>query len=130
KTEDAYGELRTRSLETAHKLAAQGRMSELERLRDQVKTQDRALGGQRPGEIAALLATIDLEGGAGASALATREQWEKRAPVFRKYRRTTNAAFKVFDDETLALEQIKTMTGPSLTAIGALRKRLASAKQN
>ena len=63
-----------------------------------MKEEDRRLGGQRAGDIAALLATIDLQ---AATAIATRDarkQCEKRAPVFRKYRRSTNGAFKVFND--------------------------------
>ena len=43
------------------KLAARGRAADLERLRDKVKEEDRRLGGQRAGDIAALLATIDLQ---------------------------------------------------------------------
>ena len=43
-------------------------------------------------------------------AIATRDarkEWDKRAPVFRKYRRSTNGAFKVFNDAAMALEQVQ-----------------------
>jgi hypothetical protein len=126
RTEQAYNDLRTRSLEEVNKLAAKGRAADLEKLRDKVKQEDQRLGGQRPGDIAALLATIDLQ---ATTAMATREarrQFDRRAPVFRKYRRSTNSAFKVFNDAATALEQVRSMTGPPVNVIGPLTKRLAS----
>ena len=42
------------------------------------------------------------------------KEYEKRAPVYRKYRRSTNGAFKVFSDAARALEQVRAMTGPGL----------------
>lgn len=127
KVEQAYNQLRTRTLEEAAKLSARGRTADLERLREQVRQEDRRLGGQRPGDIAALLATVDLTMASAGDARDAREQWDKRAPVFRKYRRNTNGAFKVFKDATVALEQVKTMSGPPVNAIAALTKRLSAA---
>ena len=129
RTERAYNELRTRSLEEANKIAMKGRSSDLERLRDRVKEEDRKLGGQRPGDVAALLATIDLESAAVIAARDARHAYDKRAPVFRKYRRSTNGAFKVFNDAATALEQIRKMTGPPVGSIASLTKRLASANR-
>ena len=113
KIEQAYDDLRTHALQEAAKLAARGKMSDLERLRDHVKEEDRRLGGQRAGDVAALLATIDLQTSAAIANRETRKEWERRAPVFRKYRRSTNGAFKVFGESLGALEQIKTMSGPA-----------------
>ena len=107
RTEQAYNDLRTRTLEEANRLAARGRAADLEKLRDKVKEEDRRLGGQRPGDIAALLATIDLEATAAIAAREARQEYEKRAPVYRKYRRSTNGAFKVFTDAAVALEQVQ-----------------------
>lgn len=127
KIEKAYDDLRNDTLAEASKLAARGRMSDLERLRDKVKDEDKRLGGQRAGDIASLLATIDLQTASVIQNRDTRKQWEKRAPVFRRYRRSTNGAFKVFGDAVAALEQVKTMSGPSITTLDALNKRLSSA---
>ena len=123
--EQAYDDLRTRTLEEAAKLAARGRDADLERLRDKVREEDRRLGGQRAGDVAALLATIDLEAAAAIAAREARQGVEQRAPVFRRYRRSTNGAFKVFNDAAIALEQVKAMSGPPVTTIGPLTKRLA-----
>jgi hypothetical protein len=130
KTEQAYEELRTRTLAEAAQLAARGKASDLERLRDTVKSEDRRLGGQRPGEVAALLATIDVQAATAVETREARKEWDKRAPAFRKYRRSTNGAFKVFTSATVALEQVKSMTGPPTHTIAPLAKRIAQANRS
>ena len=130
RTEQAYNDLRTRSLEEAARLAAKGRAADLERLREKVKEEDRRLGGQRAGDIAALLATIDLQAATTIATRDARKQFEKRAPVFRKYRRSTNGAFKAYNDAARALEQVKAMSGPPINTIGPLTKRLASVSKS
>jgi hypothetical protein len=130
RVEKAYDELRTRTLAEAAKLASRGKMSDLERLRDRVREEDRRLGGQRAGDVAALLATIDLETASAIARRETRKEWERRAPIFRRYRRSTNGAFKVFSESLPALEQIKTMNGPQVTLISSTTKRLSSASRS
>ena len=130
RAEQAYNELRTRTLEEANRLAARGRAADLEKLREKVKEEDRRLGGQRPGDIAALLATIDIEAAAAIAMREARKEYDKRAPGYRKYRRSTNGAFKVFTDATVALTQVRNMTGPAVTSIGALTKRLTAASRS
>ena len=74
------------------------------------RTSDWAASG--PATSRRLLATIDLQ---AASAVTTREKrkiWDRRAPHYRRYRRSTNGAFKVFDDAAQALEQVRAMNGP------------------
>lgn len=129
RVEQSYDELRTRTLQTASQLAAKGRIADLEKLRDRVKDEDRRLGGQRPGDIAALLATIDLQAATVTTARAGKDEWEKNAAAFRKYRRSTNNAFKVFNDAALALEQVKSMNGPSVELIAALTRRMTQASR-
>jgi hypothetical protein len=124
RVEQAYQSLRKDSLEAAAKAAAKGSRGDLERLRQRVASEDARLGRQRPAEIAALLATITLQ---AESAVASRERvkaWEKRAPLFRRYRRATNGSFDAFKDATVALEQVKAMSGPSVAALSQLVKRL------
>ena len=127
--EQAYNDLRTRTLEEASRLATRGRAADLELLRDTVKEEDRRLGGQRAGDIAALLSTIDLQAATAIASRDARKQYDKRAPVFRKYRRSTNNAFKVFNAAAAALEQVRTMSGPPATTIAPLTRRLASASR-
>ena len=125
RTERAYNELRKTTLETAARLAARGSMLDLEKLRDKVRAEDQRLGGQRAGDIAALLATIDLEVASAVQLREARRVWQKRAPEFRRYRRAMNGSLKTFSDAVPALEQVKAMRGPQVTAITPLSKRLA-----
>jgi len=130
KTELAYNELRTRTLEEAARLASRGQASDLEKLRDRVKAEDKRLGGQRAGDVAALLGTIDLQGAAAVTTREKRKIWDRRAPSYRRYRRSTNGAYRVFDDAARALEQVRTMNGPAASTLGSLGKRLNSATRS
>lgn len=127
RVEHSYDELRTRTLQQAAQLAAKGRTWDFEKLRDAVKHEDRRLGSARPADVTSLLATIDMQAASADATQKAQQDWEKRAPAYRKYRRTTNSAFKVFKDAALALDQVKAMNGPSVDAIASLTKRLASA---
>ncbi|MBM3806956.1 MAG: hypothetical protein FJW22_02050 [Acidimicrobiia bacterium] len=129
RTEQAYADLRTRTLTETAKLAARGRLSDVEKLRHSVTLEDQRLGGQRAGEIAALLSTIDLVAATAIETRETKEAFERRAPAFRRYRRSTNSAFKVFEDAATALAQVRSMNGPPAHVIEPLSKRLARANQ-
>ena len=125
RVERAYNDLRKTTLETAAALAARGSMSDLEKLRDKVRAEDQRLGGQRAGDIAALLATIDLEAATAVRLRDARRVWQKRSPEFRRYRRAMNGPFKTFDHAVASLELVKAMRGPHVTAISPISTRLA-----
>lgn len=125
----AYHELRRKSLEDAANLAQRGQMSDLEKLRDRVRAEDTRLGLQRPGEVAALLATIDVVATSAIGYREAKREFDRLAPAFRRYRRSTNSIFKVFTDAETDLEQVKAMNGPPVMALPALRKRLAEANR-
>ena len=125
KIERAYDSLRKSTLEAAANLAARGKMSDLEKLRDKVKAEDQRLGGQRAGDVAALLATIDLEAAAAIEIREANKVWQRRAPAYRRYRRAMNNSFRTFNEAIDPLERVKAMSGPPVTAITPLAKRLA-----
>ena len=126
----AYDDLRKTTLESAARLAARGSMSDLEKLRDKVRAEDKRLGGHRAGDVAALLATIDLVAATAVERREASRRWQRRAPAFRRYRRSMNASFKTFDGAVPALEQVKAMRGPAVNAITPLAKRLARSAKN
>jgi hypothetical protein len=130
RVEREYEVLRTTTLEAAAKAGRRGDARELERLRFKVQQEDKRLGGQRPGDVAALLATIDLQASTATQTRAAYDQWKKRAPAFRRYRRSMNRSFGVFKDAARALEQIKAMSGPAVNTIAPLAKRLGRASRN
>lgn len=125
-----YDELRKTTLESAARLASRGSMSDLEKLRDKVKAEDKRLGGHRAGDIAALLATIDLEAATAVRYREANRRWQKRAPEYRRYRRAMNGSFKTFDGALPALEDVKAMRGPSTIAIAPLSKRLSKSAKS
>jgi hypothetical protein len=127
RTERAYDQLRTNTLKASARIAARGSRSDLEKLREKVKAEDQRLGGQRAGDVAALLATIDLQAATAIEAREKRKQWEKREPAFRRYRRATNGSFNAFKDATASLEQVKDMSGPPVNGINGVTARLARA---
>jgi hypothetical protein len=129
KIERAYDALRKSTLEAAAKLAARGKMSDLEKLRDKVRAEDRRLGGQRAGDVAALLATIDMEAAAAIQFREANKLWQRRAPAYRRYRRAMNNSFKTFNDAVAPLERVKAMSGPPVTTITSLAKRLERSRK-
>ncbi len=129
RVEREYEILRQSTLEAAAKAGRRGDARELERLRTRVQQQDKRLGSQRPGDMAALLATIDLQASTTAMRVAY-DQWKKRGQAFRRYRRSMNGSFSAFKDTARTLEQIKAMSGPAVNTIGPLAKRLARAGRN
>ena len=130
KIQRSYDELRKTTLESAARLAARGSMSDLEKLRDKVKAEDKRLGGHRAGDVAALLATIDLEAATAVRYREANRRWQKRAPEYRRYRRAMNGSFKTFEGALPALEDVKAMRGPSSNAIPPLSKRLSKSAKS
>ena len=124
-TENAYASLRQRTLAEAVKISLNRDRGEFERLRDRVTAEDRRLGGQRAGEIAALLATIDLQADAALTSRDARKQWERREQGYRRYRRSMNGAFNEFRKATVFLDQVRTLSGPAVQGIPAVSSKLA-----
>ena len=124
-----YEVLRKSTLDAAARAGSRGDAREFERLRTRIQQEDARLGGQRPGEVAALLATLDLAS-VSSSERTTQDLWKKRSPAFRRYRRSTNGSFSVFKDVARTLEQVKAMSGPAVYTIAPVAKRLSKAGRN
>ena len=120
----AYTELRAATLTAAAKAAARGDLKALDRLRAGVEREDARLGRRQPGEVSALLATIHVEAEAARQVREAQAAWKKRAPGYRRYRRATNGAFRDFKAATVALDQVKKMTGPPTNRVGPLAAKL------
>lgn len=122
----AYDALRKSTLDAAERAGRRGDAREFERLRARIRQEDIRMGGQRPGEVAALLATLDLAS-SSSQERATQDLVKKHGPAFRRYRRSTNGSFSVFKDVARTLEQVKAMSGPAVHTIAPLARRLAKA---
>ena len=105
--------------------------SELERLREKVKEEDRRLGGQRAGDVAALLATIDLQAATAIDDARRRARsWEKRAPGVPPLPPLDQRRVQGVQRRGDGARAGRAMSGPPVNAIGPLAKRLASASRS
>jgi hypothetical protein len=121
--EQAYDQLRTRTLDEAAKLSARPRRGP-RRLRGRQEGIAGSAGG--PGDIAALLATIDLSPRLPATR-GMRASNGTSAPVFRKYR--TPMARSRSSRTRPSLEQVND-DGPAINTIAGLTKRLTAANRS
>jgi hypothetical protein len=131
--EAAYADLRTSTLRSASALAAKADVRGLERLRARVLATDERLRSERPGEMAALVATIDAELESARLLRLALDQWELRSPSYRRYRRSISGQLTALTRATPNLEDVRAQAGPPpavltrlLDSLGQAARRLAS----
>jgi hypothetical protein len=120
RVETAYAELRSSTLASALKLADKADVRGLERLRATIAPADARLGGHRPGEVAALLATVDAELESARQLRLAKDQWELRWPRFRRYRQSIDGQLKTLTESAPNLEDVRAQAGPSPAALTRL----------
>jgi hypothetical protein len=108
----AYADLRTTTLTAATRSAARADVRGIERLRSAVRAADDKLGNKRPGEVEALLATLDEQLESARAVQLARDQWDLRAPGVRKYRRAVALSLRAITRTTPALEDVRSQAGP------------------
>lgn len=124
RVEKAYQDLRTTTLASAAKLADKADVRGLERLRGGIPAADRKLGGQRPGEVAALASTVDAALESARQLRLAKDQWELRAPRFRRYRQSIAAQLTRLTEAAPSLEDVRAQAGPSPAVLTRLLDRL------
>src|SRR6185503_15036673 len=97
----------------------------LEEIRAKVRKEDAKLGGRRPGDVTALLATLEYRVDAARRWQLALDQYEMRAPGFRTYRRSMSGSFSTFRAATKSLEEVRQMVGPKPGDITPIARRLA-----
>jgi len=118
-----YGALRTATLASAARATARADVRGLERLRAGVQAADRRLGGKRPAEMTALLATLESQLASARAFRLARDQWELRAPAVRKYRRSLGSTLRAIDRGQPALEDVRAQAGPPASRLQSLIDR-------
>ncbi|MCA1586510.1 MAG: hypothetical protein LC791_17630, partial [Acidobacteria bacterium] len=121
----AYSKVRTRTLETATRLAAGADVRGLERLRSSLTPRDAALVKRRPSEMAALVATVDAQLDAARRLRLARDQWQLRAAGQQAYRRALAGPLETLTGASANLEDIRVMAGPAPRALTRLSARLS-----
>ncbi len=120
-----YGALRTKTVNLATRLAARADVRTLERLRTQAVRDDARLGSRRPGQTAALLATIDVHLDAARRLRLAHDQWQLRADGYRAYRRDLGRPLDLLASASASLEDIRQLAGPEPQSLRQLDARIA-----
>jgi hypothetical protein len=108
----SYTALRAEVLDLAARQASRADVRGLERLRQRAVTLDGRLGSQRPGEMAALLATVDVHLDAARRLRLAQDQWRLRADGYRAYRRDLGRPLDTLTRASASLEDIRRLAGP------------------
>lgn len=122
----AYAALRTRILAETNRAVARGDVRALERLRKTLLDGDRRLGHKRPGEVAALVSTVDAGLESARTLRLAQDQFELLEPRFRRYERAVNPSVTALVRSIPSLEDVKALAGPpphTLTALVARWRR-------
>jgi hypothetical protein len=122
-TDRAYATLATRVLARADGRMKRADVRGLTRLRDHVLDQDVRLGGKRPQQLDALLATLDQRLDAAQRLRLARDRWTMQAESFRLYRRAIGAWVDVLRRAEKPLNDIRALAGPPAGTLKELERR-------
>jgi hypothetical protein len=95
----------------------------LTRLRDRVLDEDARLGGKRPQQLDALLATVNQKLDAAARLRLARDRWATQAETLRLYRRAIGAWVDVLRRAEKPLGDIRALAGPSTETLQDIGRR-------
>lgn len=118
--EDRYNRLRRTALAATERQVARADVRAIERLRTNVIERDRRWGRRRPGEVAALLATMDAQLDAARRLRLAQDQWQLRAESYDAYERAVRSPLRIFATASGSLERIRDMSGPDPTSLNRL----------
>jgi hypothetical protein len=119
----AYAALRARTLQETNRRVARADVRSLERLRKTVLDGDRRLGHKRPGEIAALISTVEAGLESARTLRLAQDQFELLEPRFRRYERAVNPSVNALVRSIPSLEDVKALAGPPPSTLTGLVAR-------
>jgi hypothetical protein len=94
-------------------------------LRQEVDQRDALLGGHRPAEMASLRAHLDEQLDEARRRRLAIERWEARRPVVQGYALEASRVLDALGPVATALEDVKSLAGPSLVVLERLEVQLA-----
>ena len=118
-----YASLATRILTVADRRVKRADVRGLTRLRDRVLDEDARLGGKRPQQLDALLATLNQKLDAAQRLRLARDRWALQAETFRLYRRAIGAWVDVLRRAQGPLNDIRALAGPSAATLDEVQRR-------
>lgn len=117
-----YRHLETQMVALADDRARAADVRGVQRVIDQVKTSDQALGSYRPDAINSILAAVDERLDTARRLRLERDRWELRQPALRAYREAMSESLQKLIRLKDPLEDIKAMTGSGPDALGLILK--------
>jgi hypothetical protein len=118
-----YATLANRVLAQADRRVKRADVRGLTRLRDQVLDEDARLGGKRPQQLDALLATLNQRLDAAQRLRLARDRWQLQSETFRLYRRAIDAWVDVLRRAQGPLNDIRALAGPPATTLRDIQRR-------
>jgi hypothetical protein len=97
----------------------------VQRVMDQIKAGDQALGGYRPDTVNSILAAVDERLDAARRLRLERDRWALRQPALRAYRDAMSESLQKLTRLKEPLEDIKALTGSGPDALGLILKSSA-----
>ncbi len=119
--------VRAASLAPADALAARGDVRRVERLLAHARREGASLAMERGDEIAGILETLEMRLDAARRVRLALDQWAVKADALRSFERTIGRHIEDVSRGRSALDDIRTLAGPSIRTLDALDLRLARA---
>jgi hypothetical protein len=123
KVERAYADLTSKSLRSADVLVRRADVRGLEKLMRSASERDARLGRARPGEMAALMATLDVRLNAARRFRLERDAWAEKSVAFDEYRRRIKRPLGRLNGVKRWLEDVRALAGPSARSLERLAER-------
>jgi hypothetical protein len=118
----SYRLLTTRMLNLAKARTKVADVRGLQRLVDETRARDVALGKRRPESVAAILASLEAELDVARRLQLARDQWALRAEAYRSYRNSMSVSMTRFGRLERFLEDIKLLAGSSPGALATIQR--------
>jgi hypothetical protein len=129
RTERLYKDLSSATIAAATKSAERADVRGLQATIESVLRTDDRLGRQRPQEIAALLAFVDLRLDEARRLRLARDAWAMRQTAFDEYRRKIAPAVDYLRRSKSWLDDIRQLAGPDPLSISRLDQRVVMGRQ-
>jgi hypothetical protein len=129
KIEKSYAQLSSGTAAAAALRASRADVAGVRALVDDVLKADDRLGRQRPHEISALLALVDMRLGEARRLRLQRDAWAAHLEEFKRYRASAETAVRDLRAATPALQRIRELAGPDPILLPRLEQRLVMARR-
>ena len=122
--DESYKELTETAVQRASLRAAEADVRGVQRVVADVLKRDDALGRRRPGEVSALLATLDARLDAARRLRLVRDRWAMNEPRYRQYSHQIRGVLATMKRVRSTMDDIRALAGPGRQAL--LRTQLRS----